>query len=277
MKTAVRSFVRGLVLVLGCSAALADPSTFWYAGTVDYAQFNPTYGGTPPAQIGDRLVLTYTFQSDATPEPIFPWRTRYPGQGPLLAEIHRGGTLIGAWTVPVVEIMLVDDLNTAFAGYVGWDDRYDVSGRRPDAAGGALPFDVAAGVALLEHEVLAVPTALQGLALPLVPLDPSLFDSAKLNLSRIAEVPLGGGVFQHHQHWFFQATIDSFGTAPAIPEPASFLLLGAGLVTLAAWRRLRGVRAGDRDCHRGWRLDDVLRAHDRHSAAVQPYSHSTAS
>jgi hypothetical protein len=242
MTAAVRSLVCGLVAMLGCTATLADSLTFWYAGTVDYAQFNPTYGAAPPGQSGDRLLLTYTFQSDAAPESIFPWRTRYTGQGPLLAEVYRGGAQIGTWTIPAVEIMLVDDLNTAFRGYVGWDDSYDVSGRLPDAAGGTLPFEIAAGVALLEHEVLAVPTALQGTALPLTPPDPSLWDSRKLNLSRIAEEPLGGGVYRVHQHWFLQATIDSYGTAPAIPEPAGFLLLGAGLAALALRERLRRGR-----------------------------------
>jgi hypothetical protein len=242
MNSCFRRSVLAIALMAGCAAASAVPITFQYAGNVDFAQFDPAYGGSAPMQIGDRLVFTYTFQSDAAPTSIVPWRTSYGGQGPLLAEVYRSGARIQSWTVPLVDIMLVDNLNTAFAGYVGWDDRYEVRGGLPDAAAGApLPFVVSSSVGLLKHEfdILTLPTAIQGTALPLFPPDPSVFDSSKLDLSRIAEVPVGGGVFHHFQHWYFQATIDSFGTVPSIPEPSTLLLLGAGLAALAARARLR--------------------------------------
>lgn len=241
MREIARRSALGLLLLLASASVRAVPITFQYSGPVVYMQLSPEFGDAAPAQVGDRLVMTYTFQSDAPGTLPLPWRAVYSGQGPLLAEILREGSRVASWTIPSIDLVVDDNMNTVVMGYPGFDDRYNVTGELPDPAGGTMPFDIKASVLLLEHEydILVRPTAIQGTALPLVPPDPAAFEGRYLALFRQAEVPLGNNVFLSVLHWYVDARIDSFATVPSIPEPSTVLLFGAGLAALGLGARSR--------------------------------------
>jgi hypothetical protein len=220
-----------MALVLLCiTPVFAGPITFEYKGTVNYVQDDPFAHTKAPASVGDLVVFTYTFQSDAKGSSISPWRTSYNQQGPLTATIYHGGTAVASWLIPDISIVIADNFPTYPQGYVGYDDSYEVRGSVPDPVE-LIPFAVGVGLGLLNHDSLYPPEAITSTSLPLDPLDLALFPSKGLYLTRSAAVPLGGGVYSIVPDWYISATIES--GYEKVPEPITFLLLIMGVVGLA--------------------------------------------
>jgi len=211
----------------------ADPVTFQFTGTVTYLldDYVPVVNSAlinDSVSVGTPFTGSYTFESTTLDSNSDPAIANY--QDNLISWTVN----VGDYTFNLIPLPYNNGISvlnnwegTPGSGY--FQDIYNVIG--VPLAESTLIEEGGVMMIYFAEGSVAFPTVLTDTSLPIVPPDPTLFTDQ--HTFQVSAYPIGSSVC-----FSILGDVDSLTLASqAVPEPATMLLLGSGLVGLIAFRR----------------------------------------